>query len=225
MTSARMAVGAAAGVACLLLALAGACVEPPGLDELLDQRIVVTQFDPNADFASFTTFAMVDSISVYGAFDAGTPLETVDPALAGPTLAEIASQLESRGYRQVDRSAHPDLGVNVEAFVQLRVATVTQYGTWWGYGTASPGYWGFSGTVVLAPFGYQTIAWRSGTLVIELYDLRDARPPNAVDPPIAVVWGALIHGVIGPVGGPPLTTAPIAAIQQCFAQSPYLGRD
>src|SRR5215472_11923057 len=125
MPSARMAVRLAAGAACLLVAAVGACINPPGADELVNQQIVVTQFDPHADFASFTTFAMVDSIPVYGAFDAGVPLETVDPSLAGPMLDEVASQLESRGYRKVDRSALPDLGVNVQAFVELRTATVT----------------------------------------------------------------------------------------------------
>jgi hypothetical protein len=72
-------------------------------------------------------------------------------------------------------------------------------------------------------------------LIIELNDLRAARaqagaaaPPSgaalaaaAAPASINVVWVGLVHGVLGPLGST-LTEAPIASIQQAFAQAPYL---
>jgi hypothetical protein len=209
------------------------CMNPPSVDELVAQRIVATKFDPNADFGSFKTFATVDSIPVFTAPDAGTPAQVVDGALGTAVIDAIAAQLTSRGYQRVARSEKPDLGVNVEAVARFKTANATSYGSWWGTDTATPTYWGYESGVFVLPFSYQTVAWRSGTLVIELFDLRDAGSPvvtaDAASPigatgsvPIAVVWGALIHGVIGDVDAAALAMSPASEIAQCFVQSPYL---
>ena len=76
--------------------------------------------------------------------------------------------------------------------------------------------------------------WQSGSLIIELYDLRaarDAARSSGTNPTVVaatgvtipVVWAALIHGVIGG-GGATLDVPPIAEVRQAFIQSPYLVR-
>jgi hypothetical protein len=217
----------------ILAAIAGAsCRNEPTVDELIAEQIVVTKFDPAADFSSYATFAIPETITLVRSFDAQVaPLEQLDPAVAGPILDELSTQLTSRGYTRVARTAGPDVGVAVTAIVLLRVETVSN-GAWWSLGNAAPDFWGYDGATITEPFAYETVAWRSGTLIVELEDLRAARDrvtpstPNiaaaATDVPaeIRIVWAAITHGVVGPDP----SAAPVAALQQAFAQSPYLRR-
>lgn len=215
-------------------AAVASCRAQPDLTELLAQPVIVTKREPNTDFAAFRTFAITDSIPVESLFslEAGASIAIANPAIANPTLDEISAQLTSRGYQQVTRTDGPDLGVAVTGVTKLNVAI--GYGGWWGTAGTTPTFWGFSGAFVPS-LTYTTIAWQSGTLVIELFDLRAARdearragvPPGTVEPnrtaPIPVVWAAILHAVLGAAGAT-LDAPPIASIQQAFAQSPYLTR-
>jgi hypothetical protein len=201
--------------------LGSGCLDRPDVEELVAQPVIVTKRDQNADFASFTTFAMTESITVESALDASATAP--GPAeVANPTLDEISAQLVSRGYRRVARTEGPDLGVAVTAVSRLN-AVVVNYGAWWGAGPASGGYWGYPGAIG-STIGYSSVvAWQSGTLIIELYDLRAARAAATTAVPIPAIWAALAHGVLGGAGTT-LTAPPIDAIRQAFAQSPYLAR-
>jgi hypothetical protein len=197
------------------------CVGQPTVEELVAQRIVVTKFDPEASFASFRTFAIADTVVVLASLDAGQANpQVLDPAVSRPMLQEIAAQLSSRGYVQVARTEGPDLGVPVTALNQVRVQV--PYGTWWSYGPAGPTYWGYPNAPIAAGLSYDSIAWQSGTLVIELDDLRAARD-QSTNASVRVVWAGIIHGVIG-AAGTSLEAPPIESIRQAFAQSPYLRR-
>ena len=222
---------------------AASCLSQPDAEELVLQPVIVTKHDTNASFASYTTFAVTDTIPLLNAVvaDAGPTGMTVDPALAQPTLDEIATQLTSRGYKRVARAATPDLGVAVTAITRVQLETVT-FGGWWGAGGGTTSeFWGLEGGFS-ATFNYSTIAWKSGTLIIELYDLRAARAelmptgatPTSTAPTgtlavspgtvqIPVIWEAFIHAVVGPPGAS-LSAPPIAEIQQAFRQSPYVSR-
>lgn len=239
--SAAVAVAAAAAGALATLDLAS-CVSEPSLEELATQSVVITQSAPGTDFAVYKTFAIGDSITLIqqGEGD-GAPTITglVDPSIATPTLEAIATELSARGYRRVDRTAQPDLGVATVALIRLNA--VVPYGAWWGYGAATGGYWGYGGSNLSTGISGSGIGlWKSGALVIELYDLRAAREaaaagaqPTSIRPlallpdggttaSITAVWAAFIYGVIGGGLEPQIKGPPIAGIQQAFAQSPYL---
>jgi hypothetical protein len=195
-----------------------ACVNAPSVEERNAQRIVVTQFDPSAVFASYATFALPESIFVVPTLDAGAEGGIpVAPAIADPTLAAIGTSLSERGYVSVARDADPDLGVAVTALTRQRVSI--SYGSWWGIGSAAPAFWGVGSSQLVAPFEFTTTAWQSGALIVELDDLRAAR----TGPALTVVWAGLVYGVTGPAATP-LTTPPVAEINQLFAQAPYLHR-
>src|SRR5689334_25420063 len=52
----------------------------------------------------------------------------------------------------------------------------TLFRSWWGYGAASTSYWGYGGASFTSGITSGGVAlWKSGALVIELYDLRAAR--------------------------------------------------
>lgn len=209
------------------------------MEELAEQTVVVTQFTPGTDFGAFRTFALDDVIEIVLELDGGDAVRTVDPAIANPTLDTIAAELTARGYQRVDRSAQPDLGVAVTAVVRLKATA--NFGVWWGYGAATGAYWGYQGSSVATGMVSTGVAlWKSGALVIELYDLRKARAASApsspptptiaapsapddagVPPPLEVVWIAFVYGVIGGAEAT-VQAPPLAAVQQAFAQSPYL---
>lgn len=210
------------------------CLDRPTVEELISKPVIVTKRDSSTDFASLTTFAMTDTIPLLETLDAGPSTMSVDPAVANPTLDEISAQLSSRGYRRVALAAGPDFGVVVTAISRLRIVSFG-YGGYWGAGAASASYWGYSGAGLDSSIAYQTIAWQSGTLVIELYDLRAVREeaqrssvtPTVAAPaltaPITLAWAGIIHGVVGEAGAS-LPAPPIAEVQQAFTQSPYLVR-
>jgi hypothetical protein len=220
---ARHLIAAALGVAAVTTKVVTGCLDAPAVEELLVQPVVVTKRDSTADFTAPSTFAMPDSIPLLESIDAGPATETVDPAIAGPSLEEIAAQLSGRGYRRIAAAEAPDLGVAVTAVNQIRNQNIS-YGAWWGSGSSSTGFWGYGGATLDTPFSYSSIAWTSGTLIIELYDLRDARDAApTVTAQVSVLWAAIIHGVIGPQDAS-LAAPPIALIRQAFAQSEYLRR-
>ena len=228
------------------LGLAGdiGCKHEPSLDERADQRIVATKFDPTADFAAFESFAVPDTVVLETtSLDGGlAPAQTLAPTLADPILREIASQLASRGYREVPRSDGPDTGVAVTALARLKVQTLP-YGAWWGSASTAPDYWGYPDASFASGVIYDTFLWIGGTLIIELVDLRAARSgvgptgptitqsPTSISPraeasprsSLRVVWAALIHGVVRETDQS-LAEPPIESIQQAFRQSPYVHR-
>lgn len=232
-------------VRALLLAIvivaAATCTSNPSGDEIASQVIVATKYDPKVNFGSFSTFAVTQTIPIVSALSDAGPIiaeagsgSNVDPAVADPIFAEITALLTARGYRSVDRTQHPDLGVNVVLLEQQKSQTVST-GAWWGVGAGAPTYWAPTPGAIYAPWSYSTVSWSSGTLIIEIYNLRDSGLYNSplvagdagavtlAGAQLEDTWGAFIHGVLGPTNAT-LTAPPIAQIQQAFAQSPYLTR-
>jgi hypothetical protein len=208
------------------------------LEELASQRVVLTQFVPNVNFASYQTFAMTDSIPVVvenvGGDGGSSATKTIDPATSAPLLDAIAIEMTRRGYRRVAPTEQPDLGVAVTGVV--RQNAFVSYGAWWGFGATTAGAFGTAG-VPLASGGISggIALWESGALVIEFFDVRAARQalgavPIAAPPPLdaghlnaslGVVWAAFIYGVVQDLDR--TGAQPIALVQQAFTQSPYLG--
>jgi hypothetical protein len=216
----------------LVIALAGCTYHGPGVEELATQTIVITKFAPDVDFGAFRTFATGDTIEVLTDDGDGgqTVTATVDPALARAAYDAFANELTARGYRRVDRADNPDLGASLTA--AIRQSAVVPYGAWWGFGSATGGFWGFGGSTLASGLTAPGVVfWRSGALILELLDLRAARaaPQSGVtpaalatSPPLDVIWGGFIYGVLGPGTQGTFRTPSPAPIQQAFAQSPYL---
>jgi hypothetical protein len=196
------------------IAALATCVNEPSTEELAAQHVVITKVDPGIDFAAYQTFATTDSIDVVvegAASDGGQDTRPVDPAIATATIESVAAELSARGYRRVTRAERPDLGVALTGVVRLE-AFVT-YGAWWGYGSATPGYWGAGGNTFATGISSPGIAlWKNGALVIELYDLRAT--------PVVVLWAALIYGAMAL--DKKVEKAPVDDIEQAFVQSSYL---
>ena len=203
-----------------LLALASGCVSD--LDTFREQSggPVVTYRAPGVDFSPFRTFAIVGKLApVTG--------EGTAPGgfLAAPaTLGALVQALESRGYQLVstiDPGNPPtapvtaDLSVNASALEP----TDAQAADFW-VGSPEhlgPSTWGIADTTWSYPWSWVPLRVEAGTLLVELADLRGGPAPGTM----TVIWTFQAHAVKDS-GGSYDTAAAAAAIDQAFAQSPYL---
>jgi hypothetical protein len=223
-------------VALTALVVGGGCATQPDVSELISQPVVATQFNASIDFGAFDTFAVDPTVSlVTDVGDAGT----IPPAQAQAVVDRITANMTARGYQSVPTSARPSLGLQATAFIQVNVASVSS-GYWWGapgFG-ATPAYWGYPGSSYYSSWAYGTTAYKSGTLIIECVDLRDAMAGAIPDAAITradagtdgaaggrlqIIWAAYAHAVEQELLSSFAPDVP-TAIDQAFAQSPYLTR-
>jgi hypothetical protein len=204
----------------------GCVPDPPTPDQRTADLIIVTKFDPSFDFRAPSTFAIVPTVTILSGsiIDAGN----FNPAAGQEIIDRIVENMVSRGYTQTTKEALPDLGIDVTALVQFQAAAGASAGFWWGvtgYPTLPP-YWGYPTGSYYAPWAYSTVAWKSGTLLIELVDLRGPRLKGATADGGAVLveeaWAGILHGTLALDASPGAQV--LSAIDQAFAQSPYLDK-
>jgi hypothetical protein len=195
-----------------LFALQSCHPEPP-VSDLVQNMAVQTNYDKTISFSKYTTYAMpLDSIGqIYNA-DPGDTLITGDYATL--VTNTVKSNIDGRGYTHVGRNQDPDLSVNVFVVRDYQVFQSVSYpGFYGGYpGYYYPSYYGYGGY-----YGYpyvSTYTSQSGTLIIEVVDLRSRDVNNNVN----VVWTAYIGDVISSVDR---NTKTKEAIDQAFKQSSY----
>ena len=180
---------AAAGVAAPLFG--ASCVSYGTYEERITEGAVTTLYEPTTQFGSYLTFAIKPTVSASGeGYREGDTLPEGDKL-----VAEMARQMSGRGYQEVLPDQLPDLGVEIN-YVKLEktgVVSVPYYGTGW-YGGS---YWGLGGWYYYAPFT-TTATWTTGTVSIDVYDLRRARQSGASPDggaPAADAGRALVYAV------------------------------
>jgi hypothetical protein len=228
----------------LILAILPSCASEPSADDRTAGQIVATRFDPSVDFGSFSTFAIDPVVSTTSDASSGGVAGAVGNAVI---INQIVANMLARGYRQTEVSSGPDMGINATVFTRVKSATSVTTGYWWGlpgYG-ATPAYWGYPAGTYYAPWNYESLAFKSTTLIIQIVDLHDVMPVSvsplgtpegvvgrtrAIDAgafsdagtavALDVAWTAVLHGYV--VEGGTLVPEVPGAIDQAFAQSPYL---
>ncbi|TAM98778.1 MAG: DUF4136 domain-containing protein [Chitinophagaceae bacterium] len=176
-----------------------------------ESRIYITNRDSTANFKSYKTFSIVDSVAVIQNNQmAGMELTSGDAQL----LQLITAQMAQRGYVLVNKDQNPDLGINV-TYIANTYTNVVQYPyDWWNTpGYFDPGYWGYGGYGYYFPptFGiYQT---NENYMTVDLIDLKNA----SQDQKLNAVWNATLKGeqVLNPGNYP-------SEVKAIFDQSPYL---
>ena len=201
------------GVLALALA-ASACGNDYVPSEINTGTAVITYDAPGTDFGAFSTYAIVSQITVVND-TTGVPVYSFQPA--PEILGAVERNMAARGYVLVTRidPANPplvpvdaDLAMNVSVLVGTDYAYIPcDYWTWWGV----PGY--------SCDFPWEWVAYRVGTLLMELGNLggRQPGPP----PVVPRVWAGAGYSVLTPENAQNVQIA-IDAIDQAFAQSPYL---
>jgi len=194
------------------------CSIRPELGDLVKNMVVQTSKADNINFSNYVTFAIPED--TLGLLSNVTDDTLIVGEYAQVTTAKMIEKMLDAGYEQVDKTEDPDLGIN--AFILDNQGVFQSYTYSPGFlgfpGYNYPGYWGYGGFG--GYYGYplvQNFSYQTGTMVIELVDLKNRTPDNKLQ----VVWVARIGDVY--TSEDPLGNM-VKAINQAFEQSPYLSR-
>ena len=199
-----------------LLAMGGlfvlsSCTKDPYRDMSEEEsRIYITNRDTTANFNSYKTYSIVDSVSLIDNNQfAGKEATSWDLQV----IAAVQNEMNARGYTRVSRNQSPDLGINVSRLYNTTTNVVDLTGYWGGYGGYyDPYYWGYGGYDYYFPtYGYYQST--EAALSIDMLDLENASGTHT----IKGVWNGLVRG-----SGVFRSSNVTSQIQALFEQSPYL---
>ena len=193
------------------------CQTEPDSAELIDQMVVSTNYDPEANFSAYTTYAIpTDTIGFISNNSSDTIITSPSSEFPRHVLSSIRQNLDDRGYVRVSRNENPDIGVNVMVINDFNMFQEVVYPGAYGYpGSYYSGYWGY-GSYYSYPY-VNTYAYNTGVLIIELVDLKN----RTLDNKVKVVWDAYLGDVYSTIDR---LVQSKEAIDQAFVQSPYLGK-
>ena len=189
----------------------GSCSEDPvGKLSSEETRLYITNYDSTANFSSFKTFSISDSVAIISNNHLREKTRDTYDSLM---IAAVVNAMVQRGYTQVSNSQNPDLGINVNNIINTYTGYV-DYGSYYGdyYGYWDPYYWGYPG------YGYYgsyigTYQVNEGVISIDMFDLKDATASGK----IKSVWNGVVRG-----DGIFQSATIGTSIQALFDQSAYI---
>lgn len=193
--------------------LVSSCRKDPLKDMTAEEsRIYVTNYDEEADFSSYKTFSIVDSVAVISNREGATKeLTSYDQAL----LANLKASMQSRGYTLVDKGAKPDLAMNVTRIDNTTTQVGYDPGYWAGWpGYWDTGYWGYPGWNYWFPSYYTVFQYNEKSVAVDLVDLKNAASHGNQ---LTAIWNAQLRGT-GVWNGNNLDSM----LKAVFDQSQYL---
>ena len=191
------------------------CLKDPDFEQLSSDFVVVTNQDPNTNFASYNTYYISDTVAVVKPSGNDTILKTAN---SQKLVDAVKQNMAARGYTFVSKGSNPDLGINVGVTKDVSVGVV--YSGWWaGYpGWWDPWYWGWYYPYYYPWAYYYTV--ETGSVIVDMVDLKNVRTNNA----IKVVWTTFGAGAVGDNLDANVQRG-VDAINQAFAQTPNLKRN
>lgn len=187
------------------------CRKTPDFDELSSQFIVSTNLDKDADFGTYSSFYIADTIVNIGGIGSDSIIVGAD---AQQLVQTVKDNLTSRGYIFKNRDNNPDLGLTLTAIKDVNVI-VNYYPGWWD------GYWpGCYWYYWCYPYYYPwttVYSYSTGTIILNMYDLKNADQKSQ----LTGIWNLTALGAIGTSISTNLQLG-IDAINQGFEQSPYV---
>jgi len=189
------------------------CRKSPDLNQLSASFAVQTSKQPDANFSSYKTYFISDTIA----------LRTTDPKdtlwfddKAQQLVDAVKKNMTARGYTLVnDNHSNPDLGLGLTAIKDLNVGVIYP-GWWWGYWGGC--YWGYCGYPPYYPWYGGGIVYSipTGTIILDMIDLKNAGSNGK----LYVPWGSVMSGGLGYTNDD--IQLGVQAIDQAFTQSPYI---
>lgn len=176
-----------------------------------ESRIYITNYDTTAQFGSYNTFYIADSMAIVSNDQyRGKELNATASAL----INAVSNALQARGYTKVTRNDAPDLAVALSAVTNTSTGVVAYqnyggyYGSYW-----DPYYWGYPGSSYYFPTYYGTYQISETALAVDVFDLKNRQQNNG----LKALWNGLIRG-----SGIFRNENATKQVDMLFAQSPYL---
>lgn len=189
-------------------AVLSACAPEPDTLKLLDELVVSTNFDTEADFSEFLTYATPTDTIGYLNDNPNDTLLVYSNSFPYPrkVIQAVRAGMESMGYTRVDADEDPDVGMNIYVVQNIDLYQQVYYPPYYG------GYYGYYG---YSYYPYvQSYVSNTATLIVEMVDLK-----NVSGNKVKVVWNAYMGDIISALD---YEQQSVDAIDQAFAQSSYL---
>ena len=126
-----------------------------------------------------------------------------------------------RGYQRSEKKESADLGIQL-TYVETNTQVTGWVGGGWGWDSWwSPSFWGpywGGGWYYPYPVSY---SYSTGTMVMEMVDLRNAPVDETTQTQLPVIWQAVSSGLLSSSNHFNLQLVE-RAIDQSFTQSPYI---
>lgn len=202
-----------------LAILATACHKEPTPQDADNELLVYTSPSKDVTFTSYKTFDLVDSLLIIGQSDKPVYSQT-DNALA--LIQQVRTNMEKLGYIYTPSNPDADLGIQM-TFIIKTERYVKYYNDpyWW---LDYPGYWpsGFWGNWTGFYYPYPvSYTYTTNALIVDMVDLT---AEEKADEPLEVIWTSYIGGPASVYAEDNVARMKVA-IDQAFAQSPYLDRN
>ncbi|MBL0740129.1 DUF4136 domain-containing protein [Chryseolinea lacunae] len=189
------------------------CQPEPDSVKLLDQLVVSTHYDKNANFKSYATYSM--STDTIGFISNANPKDTIltqkESTYPRTVLQRVEANINKANYTRVAKNASPDLGINVYVVNDYNLFQQVVYPSYY-----YPSYYGYYGSYYNYPY-VNTYAQNTGALVLEIVDLKNI----GADKKVNVLWTAYMGDVYSTID---LNKQSTDAIDQAFLQSPYISK-
>ena len=197
-----------------LLLLMGSCRKDPikNLDNT-EGIVYITEHDSTANFASYQSFRIADSISV---INNGQLVRRDRGAYDSDLIAALTAAMVQRGYQlETDHTITPDIGINVTKIINDYTGVVSYDDYWGGYGSYwDPFYWGYGGYDYYFPYSFGIYTFQEGALSVDMIDLKN---PDTGNNKLKTLWTGLARG-----SGIFSTGNVNEIVQAFFSQSAYL---
>ena len=201
-----------------LALMADACHKEPYPQDGDMEYLVYTAPAKDVNFANFQTFDMADSVLVIGQSEK-PQYSASNNALA--LIQQYRTNMEKLGYIYTPSNPDADLGIQLTYVVKTeRYVQYYDDPYWW---LDYPGYWpsGYWGNWTGWYYPYPvTYTYTTNALITDMVDLTGEEREGAK---LEIVWSNYIGGPAGSSVSNDVERMK-AAIDQAFAQSPYLSR-
>lgn len=198
-----------AGLSVTLFFLASCKKEPLNQLTQAESRIYISSYDSAANFSSFKTYNIADSVAVIRDGSSSKQLTAVDQAY----IDAVNKYMQQKGYTLVGKDQNPDIGININRIYNTTTGIIDytsylDYGSYW-----DPYYWGYAGYGYYVPYAYGVYQVSEGLLSIDMLDLKNAPTKGKID----LLWNGLIRGE-----GIFNAANADSGVQTLFSQSTYL---
>ncbi len=207
-----LSASAAASLGVALFLLLCSCYPSSDFGSVQDYDVVLTQYDDGQDFTEYLTFFVEDSVFHYKDPDDPSP-DDIPRDNDALILATVRANMTALGY---EYKADADSLNPSDLYVVIGVTSSDWYSVWYPWYPGWGGWWGWWGWYPGPP--QISYAYTTGTIFIDMWDIK-----NAEDDLAPIPWYARLNGIVNDTSSSRAQRIE-NAIDQAFAQSPYLGR-